>query len=440
MNKNLFHIFVILFLMLFLFQIQILAQEDKKVEALQALKAKHFSTAIYICLEELAKNPDDYEFQFILARAYSFSGQWDRADEIISNILKDHPGNIDVLLLKARIQGWRKNFCEAKDEFKYILSLEPKNEEALTGLADTAQWEGNFKEAEKIYLGILEEFSDKPEIYYKLGLIYRNMGNYKKARAFISEAAKISPESEEYKKAFKNTNPKISDNHEFRYQHNIQAFNDNREDYIDNQFMLYLNIQKVQTSMLFWFDQTKRFGSTDHQYKLELYPRLWPKSYGHFYYTFSPNSIHYPSSSYLLEAYQSLLSSAEVSLGYRRMNFKENPVSIYSGSLGYYWNQYYSWLRIYYTPEEEGNSLSWTAHIRRYFSIDDYVFFGFGVGSRPFEIMTLDELWTSQTQIFLAGFNFFILKRLRIQFFYTHQDEKQGLKRNSFLIISGFRF
>lgn len=72
--------------------------------------------------------------------------------------------------------------------------------------------------------------------------------------------------------------------------------------------------------------------------------------------------------------------------------------------------------------------------------MDNYVFLGYGIGSRPFEIMTLDDLWSTQTQLFLAGFNFFVIKNIRIQFFYTYQGEKQGLKRNSFLLISGVRF
>lgn len=426
--------------MMFLFQIQLPAQKEKKEEALQALKAKHFSSAVKICLKELEKKPDDYEVQFILARAYAFSGQWDKAEKVINEILKDHPKNIDVLLLKARIQAWRENYSKAKNGFKHILSLDQKNEGALIGLADTAVWQGNLKEAEDIYLKILEESPERSEIYYKLGLVYRNVGNHVKAREYIREAVKISPDKIEYKDALKNIHPKFKDKFEFRYHHNIQTFSDNRKDYIDNQFILYLNIQNIQTSILLWLDRTKRFNTKDHQYKLELYPKLWSKSYGHFYYTFSPESIHYPSSSYLAEIYQNFLSSAEISLGYRRMHFKENPVSIYTGSLGYYWNQYYSWLRLYYTPEEKGSSLSWTANIRRYFSIDNYIFMGFGMGSRPFEIMTIDDLWTSRAQTFLAGFNFCILKNLRIQFFYSHRNEKEGLKRNSFLIISGFRF
>lgn len=308
------------------------------------------------------------------------------------------------------------------------------------GLADTAHWQGNLKEAENIYLKLLDESSERADLYHQLGILYRNMGNYAKAKKYLTKAAAISPDDEDYLQTLRNIHPKFKDRFEFRYHHNIQSFNDSRKDYIGNQFTLYLNIQKIQTSMLLWIDQTKRFDTEDHQYKFELYPRLWKNSYGHFYYSFSPKAVHYPSSSYFVEIYQVFLSSAEVSLGYRRMNFKKNPVSVYTGSLGYYWNQYYSWLRMYYTPEEKENSLSWILNIRRYFSMDNYVFLGYGIGSRPFEIMTLDDLWSTQTQLFLAGFNFFVIKNIRIQFFYTYQGEKQGLKRNSFLLISGVRF
>lgn len=439
-QKKILQIFFISFLMMFLFSLQLLAQNEEKEEAIRALKTKHFSTAIKICLKGLQKFPDDYEFQFILARAYAFSKQWDKADQTINQILKCHPENTDVLLLKSRIHAWKGNHSKAKKGFKHILSLNPKNEEALMGLADIARWQGNFEKAENIYLEILNRSPERADIYYQLGIIYRNMGKHAKAKKFLTKAVAISPDVDEYKNALRNIHPKFRDIFEFRYHYNIQNFNDNRKDYIDNQFNLYLNIQKIQTSVLLWIDQTKRFNTKDTQYKFELYPRLWQKSYGHFYFTYSPKSKHYPSSSYLAEIYQNFFTSSEFSLGYRKMNFTENHVSIYTGSLGYYWNQYYSWLRLYYTPEETGNSLSWTANIRRYFSTDDYIFFGFGFGSRPFEVMTADDLWSTQTQIFLAGFNFFVFRNLRIQFFYTHRGEKKGLKRNSFLMISGLRF
>jgi len=439
MRNNLLIIFI-LSLIVLLFQWQLFAQVDKREEALQALKSKHYLVAIKICLKELEKNPHNYDCQFILAQAYSFSGQWDKAENIINGLLKNHPKNIDVLLFKARLQAWRKKYSEAEKGFNHVLSLDPKNEEALIGLADTAHWQGKLKEAKKIYLKLLEETKEKGEIYYKLGLLYNNMGNYAKAKKYLTEATRICPDQIEYKEVLEKIHPKFKDNFELRYHYHIQAFNDNRKDYIDNQFNLYMNIPALQTSLLLWLDQTRRFDTQDHQYKMEFYPKLWQKSYGHFYFTFSPKSIHYPSSSYLGEIYQSFLASAEISLGYRKMDFKENPVSIYNGSLGYYWNQYYSWLRVYYIPEEKENSLSWTANIRRYFSNDNYISLGFGIGSRPFEVMTAEDLWTSHVKIFLAGFNFIIFKNLRIQFFYSHWDEKEGLKRNSFLMISGFRF
>ncbi|MFW6124090.1 MAG: YaiO family outer membrane beta-barrel protein [Acidobacteriota bacterium] len=338
------------------------------------------------------------------------------------------------------LQAWRKKYSEAKNIFRHVLTLEPKNKEALMGLADTAHWQGNLREAKDIYIKLLKETQDNAEIYYRLGLLYKNMGNYAKAKKHLKEAVAISPDNLEYENALKKIHPKFKQQIEIRYHHHIQTFNDSRKDYIDNRFNLSINIPAVQTPLLLWLDQTKRFDTQDHQYKIELYPRLWQQSYGHFYITFSPKSLHYPSSSYLAEIHQSLLSSAEISLGYRKMDFNENRVSIYTGSLGYYWNQYYSWLKLYYSPEEKGNTFSWTVNIRRYFSLDNYIFLGFGMGSRPFEIMTIEDLWMTQAQIFLAGFNFFVFNNIRIQFFYSHWNEKEGLKRNSFFMNTGFRF
>jgi len=46
--------------------------------------------------------------------------------------------------------------------------------------------------------------------------------------------------------------------------------------------------------MIVKYNHTKRFGRGDTQAGLEIYPKLWKKSYAYIDLGYSPRAIHYP--------------------------------------------------------------------------------------------------------------------------------------------------
>lgn len=437
------YLIVMYFLLLFcvLLQAVLLSNEiGKKEKALQALRSKDYSTAIKTCLSQLKTDPENYYYNFILSQSYAFSRQWDQALDIIDRMLNLHPLNTDLLLFKSRILSWKEDYEEAEYGYREVLRLNPNDIDAMKGLAEITSWKKKYPEAIEKYQRILKLEPDNAEIYFRIGSIYLWDGNCNKAKENFRKAINFDPENEKYKSALNKVYLRFEEKSEIRYQHKIQSFSDKRNNYLDRQLVFNFKIPQDLASLLLKYNQTKRFNEWDVQYGIELYPRLWARAYGYFDFNYSPKAIHYPYTSYLVEIYQALFSSTEVSLGYRRMNFRSNPVSIYLGSLGYYVGKYYSFFRWYYTPKERGNFLSWILNIRRYFSKDNYLFIGYGQGSRPFEVITLEDLLVSRSWIFLAGFDWYFLKRIKLQFFFSHRNEKGDLKRNTFFVITGYRW
>lgn len=121
------------------------------------------------------------------------------------------------------------------------------------------------------------------------------------------------------------------------------------------------------------------------------------------------------------------------------MNFANDPVSLYLGSLGYYLGKYYASLRFYHSPEETGETLSWMANLRRYFSEDNYLFVGYGQGSKSYDIVTLEDFEVDQSRVFLAGFNWYIFQRIRLQLYFTLRDEGD-IERNTLFLSTGYRW
>jgi YaiO family outer membrane protein len=410
----------------------------KKASA--ALQSQGFAEAIKICKEQLSSTPDDYEFNFLLARAYSYSGDWENAQRAVDKLLANNPENTDVLLLGARLKFWRNDLRGAEEGYGRVLRLRPGDAEALMGLADVAAFEGRWNDALGIYQKIIQLHPEAAEAYFKLGRFYQGQGDYQKARENFQKAVSLDPANADYRNVLNAASARLPKRFELRYQYKIESFNDERDNYLSQQLLLQFQLPRKIGPLLLKYNHTQRFQEGDSQYGLEFYPKLWSKSYGYFDFGYSSQAIHYPRTSYLFELYQGLLTSAELSLGYWHLNFPDSSVSIYMGSSAYYFGNYYAVLRWYYNPGQENRSFSWMAQIRRYFSDENYIYLGYGGGSRPFEIMTVQDLWVQQSWIFLSGLAWYVLDKIRLEFHFSRIEDANGPRRNTFFVTTGYRW
>jgi YaiO family outer membrane protein len=426
---------------LFCLSAKMMANEiGAKEKALQALNGEDYRTAINICRSQLESDPDNYEFTFILSRAYAYSGQWDQAFSLLTRMLELYPDNLDILLFRSRIRAWEGNYDEADAGFRSALAIDPENKEALIGRAEIASWKKEFSDAREKYRKILQLDPDDPDLYFRLGRIYHWDGNYSEARRYYRRASELDPENTEYIRALKGAHPDFMNDYELRVQYQNEGFSDDRGNYIDHHVVFSIKVSPDIGFLHLKYNRTHRYGKQDSQFGIELYPHLWEKAYGYVDLDYSPKAVHYPRTSYLFEVYQSFLQAAEISLGYRRMNFANEAVSVYLGSFGYYLGNLYPFLRWYYTPEDEGDNFSWTMNVRRYFTKDSYLALGYGQGSRPFDIITSEDILVRKSWIFLAEWNWYFWERIRLKVQFTHRNEKDGPTRNAIFVATGYRW
>jgi YaiO family outer membrane protein len=431
---------LILLALLSLYSVQVLSADKTKDQALQAIRAQNYDKAITICLEHLSANPDDTDYNFMLAQAYAYSEQWEKAMDVLEKMMAAHPENMDALLLWSRVQSWKKEYEAAKTGYNKALLSNPDNTEALIGLAETTSWEGDYAKALEVYKKILEREPSNPDIYFRLGRVYKWSGNYDKAKENFRKAIQLDPGNKEYQTALSASRPQFRNRFEIRYQHRIESFSDQRDNYRDQSFAFLFATPRKKETFLIKASQTRRFKERDYQFGIEFYPQLWNGAYGFFDLTYSSKALLYPQTSYVAEVYQAFWSSAELSLGLRRMNFEQNPVSIYLGSMGYYFGQFYTYFRWYYSIEESGNTFSWSINGRRYFSQDNFVFVLFGQGSRPFDAATVDDFFITQSRFFQAGVVWYFLQSIRLELHIQFTNERDGPDRNVFFLSSGYRW
>jgi YaiO family outer membrane protein len=407
--------------------------------AQRALKQKDYASAITICLDLLVAAPGDYDVNFLLVQAYARSGERNKALERLEKMDALFPGNPDVLLYMARIRTWKGQYAEALALYERVLEVAPGNEEALVGTADIAARRRDFARSRSILRDVLEHNPNNADAYYHLGLAEQWQGNRGQARESFEKAVGLAPENDDYKIFLSESTPRMQRKLEIRYGHEIEDWSDGRADFQNDRLALHLGLPRNLGVLILEYNQTRRFGETGRRFGLEAYPRLWAKAYGHFELGYSPEAVHYPRLSTLVEIYQGVLSAAEVSLGVWHMSFTDRPVTVGLGSLGWYLGNYYPYLRLNYASENGNSAFSWVLSLRRYFSADDYVYAGYGHGTRLLEDLTLQDLLPTPGNIYLAGAVCYLFKNVRIEFHFSRTTEP-GLARNTVQVSTGYRW
>ncbi len=434
---------ILIFIVLYLATTSLEARTNEagpREKALQALRGKDFSSAIRICQQELVSEPENYEFNFILSQAYAYSRQWEKSLSLLEKMLVLYPDNPDLILFRSKVQSWKGDYDAAESGYKELLDKDPTHIEALTGQAEIASWKKEYGKAIEKYGEILEWMPENADIHFRIGRVYQWSGNYQRAKDYYRRAVRLDPQNTEFRLALKNARPPFNQTFELRYQYKNEGFSDERNNYIDHQFVSSLKISPRIGSLHLKYNQTERFDAKDAQYGIELYPHLWVRAYGYIDLSYSPKAVHFPRTSYLFEIYQGIFRSGEFSVGFRRMNFEDDPVSVYLGTFGYYAGNYFPFLRWYYTPEEEGTNFSWFMNVRRYFSKDNYLAVGYGRGSRPFDIITEEDILVRNSWIFFAEGDWYFLNRIRLKIQFMHSTEEDGIKRNSIFVATGYRW
>ncbi|HEX8907024.1 MAG TPA: tetratricopeptide repeat protein, partial [Longimicrobiaceae bacterium] len=96
-----------------------------------------------------AENPA--RFFMPLASALREAGETAKAEELLRDNLKRHPGYLSAHVLLGRCLADRGAYAEARNEFQYVLSVDPQNLIALRTLGDMAAAGGDPGEARRWY-------------------------------------------------------------------------------------------------------------------------------------------------------------------------------------------------------------------------------------------------------------------------------------------------
>lgn len=342
---------------------------------------------------------------FELARAEAFDGDRKKAREMLIYLKEKSPNYADVRILLGRTYAWDGDRERAKKEFKKVLENNPDYQDALNALIDVQMWGDEYKSALSTANIGLKYYPTFEDFIYKKASSLNSLERYEEASATLNDLLAINPASERGI-ALRQT-IKVS---QLRYDLDVRVGADFFSRTFDPAYYgsLALGRKNDWGSSLARVNYSRRFSDSGIQGEIDLYPTIKKGVYGYLNYGFSKSSL-FPDHRFGAEVFTKLPKSFEGSIGLRHLIFSPTNITIYTGSLGWYYKSMWLSARPFITPDKKaGTSFSIGLTARRYFSNPSTYFelsggFGYSPDVRTIQSgqgLATDELFTLKAQRF----------------------------------------
>lgn len=281
-------------------------------------------------------NPD---MSLQTAQNLAFSGKRAIAQDTLNLILTRYPHYNDVRNLLASTYSWDGEYDKARGHFNKITSTDKKNKETWVAAIKNEIYAKEYY----IALGLANKaisYLKDDELLLKLRreILEHTPGSVEnQAKIPIENVEKLPVENKVY-------------NNRIAISNSYEIF-DVAYDPMINTSLEYKRETKIG-SIIPRINFSNRFQTNGIQYELDAYPKFSKKFYAYTNYAFSDAPI-FPAHRAGAELYANLPKSIEVSAGGRYMAFKDEQVSIITGSVGLYKGNYYLSARPYITHSKD---------------------------------------------------------------------------------------
>lgn len=362
----------------------------------------------------------DYNTGINQVKQYIEKGELQKAEQILRILNEEYPDNSEILYILASILFWQKKYNESiefytklyniiKDE-KIKNEIEKVKAYSLLEEAQRLILSGQDKKAKEILLELFNSEKLTYESGYQLGMLYFKNREYEEASKVFEKLKKLYPEDvgfhiiyieslilSNYTEKAKDEITYLPENiKQYLKEHREDLFYRVRKNYFSTGYGYYdlssnrasekeisveLSQQYKNLTFLLNITNYQRYGMHDYQLTLDIYSKLWKQTWGYLSLAFSPDAKFLPQNSFGGEIFQGY-KSIEFSLGYRRMNFKNNSVDIFFPGINLYLTDFLRFeQKFYFVPETNAYSLVSKIYFEPTFKIKGNYTFGFGRAS-----------------------------------------------------------
>lgn len=357
----------------------------------------------------------DPDAAFSRARDLAFEGHRLQARDTLMRILSDYPDYTDVQTLLAKTFSWDGEYDQARLHFNRITSRQRGLEEVWVAAIQNERYAGNASLA----LGL----ANKALLYLGSSPQVESL-----RQAVLDENRPAEAPPAEAEVPTENLLSLTSD---------LEVFDTGFDP------MYYTSLEYQRTTplgkVLPRLNYSNRFNTQGLQAELDLYPVLSKTLHGYLNYGYSEAAI-YPNHRVGAELYANLSGGHEISLGGRYLDFRQSTARLLTASYGLYRGNYYLSLRPYVSLfKDRSPGVSGTFLARRYLS-DAYHYLGlrgvFGYSPEIRQLRAGAEL-LAETLLFVES------QQLQLEYQFTGAAAKNryraqlGVGRQEFVQESG---
>lgn len=318
-------------------------------------------------MESVVTDPDKV---FLKARDLAFDKNYQEARTLLRAILAEYPEYSDVQNLLAKTFSWEGQFEEARIHFEQIVEHDTNNREVWVAVINNEIYAKNVIMALGKVNQALEYLPGDTEL---LALKDRIDGLLKENGAAMRERNKALWMRNKETGSFVNNLGTFS---------TMQVF----DQVFDTQYSLgmeYIRQEKFGR-IIPRITFANRFGQDGIQYEIDAYPKIQDQSYAYLNYGYSGSPIlarHRVGA----EVYRMLSKTIELSAGIRYLDFRESTATTFTSSLGLYTGNYYIAARPMITPRSDNPTAYFgSVLVRRYGATgDDWMGATFNAGVEP---------------------------------------------------------
>jgi len=120
--------------------------------------------------------------------------EYDRAEDIVKQLIRENPDKESLLLTLGNIHLFKNKTKQALDAYERALQIAPENPDIYTNIALIYKQQGNADNAISFLQKALSFTKERADIYYNLGNVYKQSKNYDDAEEAFLEAVELNPE------------------------------------------------------------------------------------------------------------------------------------------------------------------------------------------------------------------------------------------------------
>lgn len=311
----------------------------------------------------------DPDSAFAQARELAYDGDYQTSRKVLDLLLLDDAGNYQYRLFKARTYVWDGKHDNARNLIRNLIVEDTNAFEPYALRVQNELIDKSFPICIMYCDDAIKRFPDKNERFYvSKAQAQVNSNDPRSAFNTVEEGLEKYPDNEELKKLKTFLlNQLIVDG--IVIGGTIDYFSKGYRPWYFG-YIQYGRQTKVGAIIgrLNYGDRNQDFTSFGIQGEIDIYPRISRKSYGYVNLGYSPSQI-FPSFRFGLEYYSMLGDSKfEGSLGFRYLDFLINQVSMYTGSIGYYWKNEYASFRPFFIVDQYSTGVTLNFLYRKFFS------------------------------------------------------------------------